>query len=52
MSYRSVNLKIPAELRKRVKVAAALEGVTMQTFIRDAIEVAVQSHEAQTGASR
>lgn len=42
MDYKAVNLKLPADLKYKVKVCAAVEGVTMQAYIRNAIEVAVQ----------
>jgi uncharacterized protein (DUF1778 family) len=41
-----LHIKLPDDLHRRLKSAAALEGKTMTTFVIDALRTAVSASEA------
>ena len=50
LDIKAVNLKLPADLKQAVKIAAAREGVTMQDFMHNGIQAAVDAVQARLGA--
>lgn len=45
----TLNYAIPDDLHRRVKIAAAEQGVTVKAFLLEALEAAVSEHERSKG---
>lgn len=46
-----LHIELPDDLHRRAKAAAAMQGVTLKTFVTTAIDLALAAQEADAGES-